>query len=178
MRQQDLIAEAVLGCKPLVGRYFAGFTDENHTTQPPGLPNHLAWSLGHLARTMHRAAEKIDTRPLPPADFRSGESSAGATAAPPAWFHTEAVAFGSRPTGDRTRYPALSRCIEAFEAACDRLADAVRQASDATLDQSTRWGAGETTLRALALRMVFHNGTHTGQIADLRRTLGLKSIFS
>src|SRR3954467_13051394 len=107
MRQQDLIAEAVLGCKPLVGRYFAGFTDENHTAQPPGLPNHLAWSLGHLALTMHRAAEKIDSGPVPTADFRSGGDAPSPSAPPPAWFRTEDVAFGSTPTGDRFHYPTL-----------------------------------------------------------------------
>jgi hypothetical protein len=30
----------------------------------------------------------------------------------------------------------------------------------------------------LASRMVFHNGTHCGQVADLRRALGIGSIFS
>jgi hypothetical protein len=29
----------------------------------------------------------------------------------------------------------------------------------------------------LAVRMVFHTGTHAGQLADLRRALGLGSIF-
>lgn len=178
MRQQDLIADAVLGCKPLVARYFAGFTDENHTAQPPGLPNHLAWSLGHLALTMHRAAEKIDGQPTPAADFRPGRAESRAGAAPPSWFHAEDVCFGSTPTPERSRYPGVTRCIEVFNNGCDRTAEAVRGAADATLDQTTRWGAGETTLRALALRMVFHNGTHTGQIADLRRALGLKSVFS
>jgi hypothetical protein len=27
-------------------------------------------------------------------------------------------------------------------------------------------------------RMVFHNGFHTGQIADMRRALGFKGVFS
>src|SRR3954469_13025548 len=121
MRQQDLIAEAVLGCKPLVARYFPGFTDENHTAQPPGLPNHLAWSLGHLALTMHRAAERIDSRPPPAADFRSSDG-APTDGTARGWFHTEDVAFGSKPTGDRAHYPTLIRCIGAFNGACDRLA--------------------------------------------------------
>jgi hypothetical protein len=31
---------------------------------------------------------------------------------------------------------------------------------------------------ALVSRMTFHNGFHTGQLADLRRALGFRSIFS
>jgi hypothetical protein len=26
--------------------------------------------------------------------------------------------------------------------------------------------------------MIFHNGAHTGQIADLRRALGFRSVFA
>src|SRR5256885_8582910 len=50
----------------------------NHTAQPPGLPNHLAWSLGHLALAMHRAAERIDGAPVPGGDFAPGRSAPGA----------------------------------------------------------------------------------------------------
>lgn len=39
--------------------------------------------------------------------------------------------------------------------------------------------AGMAIRRRLpALRMMGHNGMHTGQIADLRRALGFKSIFA
>lgn len=179
MRSQDTIAEAILATKPLAARYFAGFTDANHTTQTPGLPNHLAWSLGHLAHTMHRTAEKIDGLPLPDSDMFFGATDpARMPGATPTRFCTEDVSFNSKPTADPSRYPSLARCIEIYYAGCDRVAAAVRAASDSKLDEVVKWGAGETTLRSLGSRMVFHNGMHIGQIADLRRALGFKSIFS
>jgi hypothetical protein len=170
--ERDVIAEGVLACKSLVGRYLAGFDDSNRTRQAPGLPNHVAWSLGHCALTMHRAAEKIDAAPPPASDFLIGEPRGDATR-----FGTESVCFGSTPTDDAGAYPTTARCIIIFGGACDRLAAAVRDMTAAQLDETIRWGAGETTLRTLALRMIFHNGTHAGQIADLRRALGFTSIF-
>lgn len=170
MRAQDLLAESVLACKPLVSRYYAGFDDSNHTAQPPSLPNHLAWSLGHLALTMSRVCERLDGRPLPASDF-------GPVAQPPTTFNPESVAFKSQPVATAATYPPLARCIQIFETACDRLAAAVRAASDAKLAEVVPWGAGQTSLAMLVQRMVFHNGTHTGQIADLRRAMGFRPVL-
>lgn len=167
-----LLSDAIVGCKTGLARYLAGFSDENRTRQAPGLPNHVAWSLGHLALTMNRAAEKIDGRPLPASDFIAGSGGSAGS------FGTETVAFGSRPVDDPALYPPLARCTAIYEAACDRLAAAVAGAPDAKLAEATPWGNAQTTVGLLAARMIFHNGTHTGQIADLRRALGFKSIFS
>ena len=100
------------------------------------------------------------------------------TGARPTAFHSESIAFGSKPTGDAAAYPSLARCTEIYNAACDRLAAAVRAAPESKLTESVKWGNGESPLWMLVLRMVFHNGFHTGQIADLRRALGFKSIFA
>ena len=40
------------------------------------------------------------------------------------------------------------------------------------------WGAIQIAGWQVIMRMVFHNGMHTGQIADTRRALRMKSIFS
>jgi hypothetical protein len=58
------------------------------------------------------------------------------------------------------------------------LASAVLAADDAKLESPTKWGQGEVKLCTLLPRMVFHNGCHTGQIADLRRALGMGTILS
>jgi hypothetical protein len=170
MNTQSAIAESILACKPLAARYFAGFDERTRVAQPPGLPNHLAWCLGHLAHTMHRVAEKFDGQQLPASDI--------APAPTPGAFFVEDVCFGSAPTADPARYPSLARCIQIFDAACDRLGASVRALPDARLEEMHSWGKGQTTLREIASRMVFHNGVHIGQIADLRRALGFKSIFA
>lgn len=175
MRPQEVLAEAITVSRVNLVRYLVGFDDSTHTRMPPGLPNHVAWNLGHLALTMHRVAERIDGKPLPTTDFSPGVSGEGsATHA----FTTESVAYGSRPIDDITQYPTYARCIEIFHAACERLATAVSAADDATLHKSTPWGGSDLPIYSLVLRMCFHNGTHCGQIVDIRRALHFKSIFA
>jgi len=169
MTANEMLAQAVLSSKELLTRYLAGFMDENRTKQVPGLPNHAVWSLGHCALTMHRAAERIDGSPPPSSDFTTGDA--------PDAFNPESVAFNSTPVDDPSRYPMLARGRAIYEAACDRLAQTVRDADDATLDRMTPWGASEISLRLLVARVVFHNGTHAGQITDLRRAIGMDRIL-
>jgi len=174
MIRQEALADGVLACKMLAGRYFVGFDDTSCVHQAPGLPNHLAWSLGHLALTMSRLVAMLGGNPPPESDFITGDGTRGT----PERFDTESVSFGSRPESRGDRYPTLGRCIAIYDGACDRLAGAVRGADDASLDKVVRWGAGEAPVFMLVMRMIFHNGVHTGQIADLRRALGMKSIFA
>jgi len=176
MTRQQALAEAVLDSRTLIARYFKGFDDSNHTMQTAELPNHFAWTLGHLALTLHRTAEKFEPSLLAPpeSDFVAGAGSAGSADR----FDTESVCFGSTPTKDVSRYPRAGRCIEIFSAAIERCAAAIRNCTDTQLDGQVRWGKVEVPLWTLAGRMVFHVGTHCGQLADLRRALRLGSIFS
>jgi len=93
-------------------------------------------------------------------------------------FDSEAVCFGSKPEDRHDRYPTLARCTDIFNQACDRFASVVRSVDDSVLDRSIRWGPVESPVWSICLRMVFHNGMHTGEIADMRRALGFKSIFA
>jgi hypothetical protein len=88
------------------------------------------------------------------------------------------VCFGSTPVTDARVYPTAARCVEIFEAAIARVAGAIRGCDEGRLDGMVKWGARESVLWTLAVRMVFHNGTHCGQLADLRRALGMGSIFA
>jgi len=180
MTPQAALADSVLATVPLVARYLKGFDDSNRTRQAPNLPNHAAWCLGHLALTMHRVAEMIDGKPLPADTFAPGAGEARARSGPAPAYFTETLAFGSRPVDDPTLYPALAFCSAAFQSACERLAGAVRAASDTQLDRNVPWGptGATTTVRALIPRMVYHNGCHAGQIIDLRRALGMGSALS
>jgi hypothetical protein len=183
MQRREAIAEAILASKALLTRYLPGFDDTNHTRQAPGLPNHVAWCLGHLALTTHRIAEKLDGGPIPASDFIIGDlTKPPADPARPSGdasrYHTETVAFASVPTDNPARYPRFARCIDIYNAACDRLAAAVGTVPEARLDEVIPWGTSQIPLYLAAARMLFHNGMHTGQIADLRRALGFKSIFA
>jgi hypothetical protein len=155
----DELAAACASTGALLTRYLAGFDDGNATRQAPNLPNHATWVLGHLALTMHRAAERISGRELPPP------------------WDPAPFAFGSTPVTDRAEYPPFAEMRRRFDDSLSRLAEAIRAAGDEGLGEPVHWGQSTTTTkRDLAARMVFHNGTHTGQIVDLRRALGMPRL--
>ena len=173
-----MLAEIILSNKALVTRYLAGFDDASALAQPPGLPNHAIWNLGHLALTMHRVAAMLDGQALPASDFVTTGTKRGSRAR--GHFDTDSVAFGSSPAASADDFPTLARAIEIFSAAVDRLAAAASNASDADLDKPFPWGHPSSPFKwyVLAARMLFHNGFHTGQIADTRRALAFKSVFA
>lgn len=174
----ELLAEITLLNKQLLGRYLVGFNDVTAVRQTPDLPNHVAWNLGHLALTMHRVAASIEGTGvgLPEKDFVNGGGFAGSK--DKGYIDADAVGFGSKPEDRHDKYPTLARTTEIFNTACDRLAAAVRGCDDAKLEQTVQFGSMQLPIWALVARMTFHNGFHTGQIADLRRALGFKSIFA
>lgn len=173
MTTQEVLAQSIVACKELTARFLPGFTDENRTRQAPGLPNHVTWCLGHCSLMMHRLAERIDGKRAPEAEFVGGDEARRPANA----FFVGSVDFASTPVDDTERYPPLARAFEIYGAACDRLAAAVRDAADGTLEREIAWHTSKITLRLLAMRLVFHNGTHTGQILDLRRALGLERVL-
>jgi hypothetical protein len=173
MTRQRFLADAILESRMLIARYFKSFDDTNHTRAAEHLPNHFAWTLGHLALTLHRAAEKLDRGAVPASDFLTGDGRAGTRER----FDTESICFGSKPEPNPATYPTRARSEEIFNAAIQRFAAAVRNASDLQLDAQVPWGNGTVSMSNLAVRMIFHTGTHAGQLADLRRALKMGSIF-
>lgn len=171
MTRQQTLAATVRESKALLERYFAGFDESNCVAAAPNLPNHFLWTLGHVSISMYRLAAKIDGRDLPQSNFIDGPVGDSLR------FGTESVSFGSRPKPDASIYPPLERGLEIFANAAERAATAFENAIDADLEKEVVWGKWMVPAWSLATRIAFHNGTHCGQIADLRRALGMKSIF-
>ncbi|MBL1216336.1 MAG: hypothetical protein D8M59_02455 [Planctomycetes bacterium] len=172
--QQETLARAVESSQPLLTRYLAGFNDDNRTRQAPGLPNHAGWTLGHCALTMYRLAENhLHGHPLPDCDFITGDGTAGDAGR----FDTESVCYGSTPVDRPEMYPTMERGRAVFDGACAALAAAVRAADDATLAAEMEWHGTSYPTWSLVLRVCFHNGTHAGQLTDLRRGLGMDNII-
>jgi hypothetical protein len=165
-----VIASALRNSHVLFARFFPGFTDANYLSTAQHLPNHLAWTLGHLSLVLNYCAGKLNGQPLPAGDFDPGMGSATT-------IGTQAVSVGSNPLVDKATYPPLSRCLEIFAASIEHIASAYEVASDEKLDELTPWGNTQTSLEQLGLRMVFHNGVHCGQITDLRRALGMDYVI-
>jgi len=177
MTDPETLAQVVDATEPLLMRYLDGFTDENRAASAPGLPNHVIWTLGHLALYLRRATDRVAGReigPLPAADFVTGDGTAGDARR----FDSESVCFGSEPTPDASMYPSLSRGVQVFSSANADFAATVRGLAPGHLDQETTWGVRRRVLTnaQLVQHMAFHNATHTGQIVDLRRALGIGRI--
>jgi hypothetical protein len=173
MTRQQIFSDIIRESPSLLLRFAVGFDDSTRTTQAPGMPNHLAWTLGHCALTMHRAAEKFDERDLPASYFVRGDASAGDANR----FDTESVCFNSTPRPDASLYPTLARAIEIFKAGGTRFAVAIATTSDSRLDAGVPWGPNTLTGSALVARVVTHNGVHTGQLLGLRRALGMARVI-
>lgn len=173
LTRQDMLAEFVLSTKPLFLRFLDGFDDSTRTFQGENLPNHVAWCLGHCALTMNRAAEQFDGNSLPENDFVIGDGTKGERDR----FDTETVCFDSTPQADPENYPTLDRATEIYEAACDRFAQAVRNTTDAKLDELIPFHGSEVPLSTMIMRLCFHNGSHAGQIMDLRRALSMQRVI-
>jgi len=138
--RREALARSVEASVGFLTRYLAGFTDDNRTSRGPGAPNHAAWTLGHLAFTMHRAAYKIGGSGIPARDFVRGDGTGGDAER----FDTESVCLGSVPTNEAGRYPRMDRARAIFGNACGELASVVREADDADLDRIVPWVGGRT----------------------------------
>ena len=167
------LARAVETSGPLFLRFLDGFTEETWCVQSKTLVNHAAWTVGHLALTMQRAADRVEgfdaSQQLPASDWVHGDGTAG----DPSRYDTESVSFGSTPQSDRSKYPRIDRAKEIFNGSTARLSGVLSSANVEALKRETPWGSSPIAVGDLALRIVFHNGTHTGQLIDLRRALGM-----
>jgi hypothetical protein len=173
LKVQDVLADTAVSLPELFGRFLVGFDDDNRTATTEHLPNHMIWSLGHVSLYLSRIAEHLDGQPLPEEDFVAGDGNCGS----PECYDTESIAFDSQPDVDAERFPTVERAKEIFAAACERLATALRGASDEKLESTIEWAGQPITLWALTLRVMNHCGFHAGQIADLRRALGLGRVM-
>ncbi len=171
MSQQEILAGLIRDSHTLLLRYVKGFDDTNGTKQFEHLPNHALWTIGHVALTMYRVAEKLDGSPPPASVFLDGHVGDAVR------FACESVAFGSRPKPDASIYPSFERACEILRDSVERLAGAFAASSDATLEKQVTWGTTMVAAHTLAARICFHNGTHAGQLADLRRAMKMGSIF-
>ena len=157
--ENESLAGAILDSGLLLKRYFTGFDESNATRQAPAMPNHLIWHLGHLSLYMHRSMEDLTGRKIE------------------LGWDPEPFAFGSEPVDDASAYPPLEEMKRRLDRAVNELAEAARTCGEEALEREIAWGPVKITGRSLLWRMVFHAGTHCGQIVDLRRGLGLGRVL-
>lgn len=150
------IAQAQFARK-IVNRYATGFDDV--TAQPANLPNHLLWSLGHLAAT---------------ASWFNTLMAKNANHTVPGNYES-LFGMDSKPTSDPSAYPSFEEVRSHFDSSFDTLiANAMKFNDDELQAPPEQDGHGFVSDKLDCLfKLAWHEAWHLGQIVDQRRALGI-----
>ena len=138
---------------------------EQMVSQPDGVVNHPAWTLGHLAQSSDQLGRTLGLE----------------STFPEAW--KEALRTGGTPSGDASRFPPKAALLAELAAQHERVAGAIEAAEPAVLSATLAREHPSERMRqrfpTLGDYLVFligsHEGSHLGQIAAWRRAMGLGS---
>ena len=131
-----------------------GLSDEQMVAQPPGLPNHALWTLGHVAHSCQGIATEIGVASWLPGDWESR------------------FGYGSSPSPDSARYPRKEEMLAIVADAARRLREALRAADASLLAKSLPDETMPTMGHVLMQVVVAHTAYHAGQLAAWRRAVG------
>ena len=140
----------------------ADLADEDLVLQPPGVPNHAAWTLRHVIHSCQAMAGELGVEPWLPGDW---ESQFG---------------YGSSPTAVVSQYPSKVALLAALGEASQRLRTALLGTDQAALgeplpDEHVR-EMFPTKGHALLQVVAAHTAYHAGQLAAWRRAIGRPPI--
>ncbi len=133
--------------------------------QPPGIRNHAAWQLGHIAYSLEGANHMLG----------------GSFALPAGW--SDKYGMGSEPLADRSAYPSKAELLGQLGEASDAAASAVRGCDAAALDAAnpvpdpTFQKMMPTLGDAVTFLVNSHYAYHLGQVSGWRRAIGLGSAL-
>ena len=139
-----------------------GVPESHAVSQVAPANNHVIWTLGHLAMTSDWLATLIDGKPS-----RTPKS------------YEPLFGMGSMPTGELSNYPSLKEVRAEYDRSFERLINAAKARTDAELFEPPAGDSSGFTTNKLdsLLKGAWHEGWHIGQIADLRRGLGIKPMM-
>jgi len=136
----------------------ADLTDDEMVRQPPGAPNHAAWTLGHAIHSRQAIAVELGVEPWLPGDWESD------------------FAYGSLPSRGESERSSRAALLAALAEAADRLCMALLAVDESDLAKRFPGEAasvilptlGDTLLQVVAA----HTAFHAGQLAAWRRAIG------
>ena len=136
----------------------ADLSDEDLVLQPPGVPNHAAWTLGHVVHSCQAMAGELGVEPWLPGDWDSR------------------FGYGSSPTAVDSQYPSKAALLMGLGDASQRLRTALLGMDQAALaeplpDEQVREML-PTKGHALLQVVAAHTAYHAGQLAVWRRAIG------
>jgi len=140
----------------------ADLSDDDMVLQPPGVPNHAAWTLGHIIYSCQAMAGELSVKPWLPDDW---ESQYG---------------YGSSPAAVVAHRPSKEALLAALEEASNRLRNALvpldeEDLADPLPDEKIR-EILPTKGHALLQVVAGHTAYHAGQLAVWRHAIGRQPV--
>lgn len=160
MRVQEMIRQS---CAQLLDAA-SGFDDSNRCKQVVNLPNHGAWTIGHVAGTLASVHAALLHERLPVEDFTDGQCDG-------LRFSMAMVQHGSSPQADAGLYPGWARSLDILARCVDRF---VLIGNLLPQGQTIPWEGRPVSFELLAIRYSLHTAYHAGQLASLRSALRQK----
>jgi len=132
------------------------------THQPAPTDNHALWTLGHLASTDAWFCGVV-----------------GATGASMPEGSDKLFGMGSKPVNDPAAYPKPEALLQLMRDNRAALLAWLEKATPAQLAQSTKEQTGGFMSDALdgAYKIAWHEGWHGGQLAGIRKAIGLPNLM-
>jgi hypothetical protein len=139
-----------------------GFPDDKLTYQTSPADNHVLWTLGHLASTDVWIAGAV-----------------GAQGAAFPETYQPLFGQGSKPVSDPKKYPPLTELRTSFDDNRAAVLAWLESAPDSTLSVNLKDKTGGFASDPIdaALKLAWHEGWHMGQVATLRKALGLPPVM-
>lgn len=139
-----------------------GIPPEKLTYQPFAGANHAMWQVGHMAWTDHYFLANVAK-----VDSTFEESWNGL------------FGMGSEPTDDASKYPPIDEVVSVAEKKRGEMIDWLASLSEdeANTALPDDWSSFAPTYAALAGSMACHEGVHTGQLAMLRKSMGMAPAY-
>ncbi len=143
-------------------------SDEELLLQPAGVPNHAAWTLGHVIHSWQAMACELGVEPWLSQDWEVR------------FAYGTIPAAGSAPAVDTSTYSRKDELLTALADAGDRLRAAILASGEARLsapmpDAEAR-AIFPTLGHALLQVVAAHTAFHAGQLAMWRRAIGRKPV--
>jgi hypothetical protein len=147
----------------MLNKMLDGIPADKAAYQIHATSNHVLWTLGHLAATYAWFVSAVDPGKTP----KLPES------------YLTLFGGGTKPNPVASTYPALAEVRAAYDGAYSALAGVIGAINEKDLWSAcaTETGGFLSSKIDTAYKCAWHDGWHIGQIADLRRALGLPPVM-
>ena len=145
----------------ILNQLIADFPADKAAFQPAPTDNHLLWMLGHM-----------------PYGYVYFASILGGTVTEPPESWKPLFSAGSKPEPDAKKYPSVAEMKKVFDSTFEEFMAIVEKMSAEDLGKAPAIPAAWLPDRLAALHaVVWHEGWHGGQLANVRKALGLPKIM-